>query len=307
MTRFQSEIDWIHGDAQSGAVELANRAAALIMQFGGGWEGDDEMFKTELADLCRRICRAQPSMASIVNLCNEVLYATERDGFSHGWRQPTTAPHRASNAALGFTAFLAHHARRIANETLPYIHSGSLLLTHSHSSTVFAALARAHGAGKRFGVVCTESRPQYDGVQMARRLAAEGIAVEVIADATAALFIHGFYTLLIGADAVSADGVINKVGTLGMALAAKQLGVPIYCLAGSEKFLPQGASFDIEEKDGAEIVAPEKNLRGFNVYFDQTPLDLITKFFTEDGTLTANAVRERLQRTALHPLLHADD
>ncbi|MEP7198706.1 MAG: hypothetical protein ABI874_02705, partial [Chloroflexota bacterium] len=264
-------IQQLATDHQAGAVEIANRAASLIMQFCDDWEGGgDARFTAELADLCRRIMAAQPSMASLVNLCNDVLWATDKPSvvYIHGRPQPATLPQAASNAALKFYAYLAHHTRRIANEMLPYIHSGSLLLTHSHSSTVFAALVRAHEAGKRFGVVCTESRPQYDGVQMARRLAEAGIAVEVIADATAAVFIHGFYTLLIGADAITTEGVVNKVGTFGMALAAKSLGVPVYCLAGSEKFLPCGAQFAIAEQDPTEIVAPADNLHGFNLYFD---------------------------------------
>lgn len=248
---------------------------------------------------------AQPSMASLINLCNQVMQATEQASVIHvhGRPQRATVPQAASNAALRFTAFLAHHTRRIANEMLPYIHSGALFLTHSSSSTVLAALLRAHEAGKRFGVVCTESRPQYDGVQMARRLAEAGIEVEVIVDATAAVFIHGFYTLLIGADAISADGVVNKVGTFGMALAAHSLGVPVYSLAGSEKFLPQGALFAIEEKSPEEVLPSDKNLRGFNVYFDQTPLELVTRFFTEDGPMTAEDVRRKLTALELHPTL----
>jgi translation initiation factor 2B subunit (eIF-2B alpha/beta/delta family) len=299
---YQSEIRHIAADKHSGAFELANQAANLIMQFADFWEGDEATFKCELVELCRQLIAAQPSMASIVNLCNDVMHATEGEGVIHlhGKPQRATLPQVVSNAALKFGAFLAHHNRRIANEMLPFIHSGALLLTHSSSSTVVAALLRAKDAGKRFGVVCTESRPQYEGVALARKLAAAGIEVEVIADATAAVFIHGFYTLLIGADAITSEGVVNKVGTLGMALAAKQLGLPVYCLAGTEKFLPQGATFEIEEKDPTEIAPLEPLMRGFNVYFDQTPLELITRFFTEEGTLTAAEVRGRLGERVLH-------
>ncbi len=300
-------VQQIAADHESGAVELANRAAQIIMRFCDEWHGDDERFKSELIALCRNLIAAQPSMASLVNLCNDVLYATEREVvmYVQGKPQRATVPQAASNAALKFTAFLAHHRRRIANEMLPYIHSGSLLLTHSYSATVRAALLRAHDVGKRFGGVCTESRPQFDGVQMARHLAEAGIAVEVIADAAASVFIHGFYTLLIGADAISTEGVVNKVGTLGMALAAKSLGVPLYCLAGSEKFLPHGTPFTIAEQDPNEIIAAAPNLHGFNLYFDQTPLQLITKFFTEDGVLNASDMHERLKANVLHPALGA--
>ncbi len=302
-SRVLAAVDAIANDRQAGAVELADRAAEIIMRTADAWTGDDGTFRADLADLCRRIVAAQPSMASLLNLCNDVLYAV--DGADsvviHGQPRPATSAERAASAALRFSAFLAHHTRRIANEALPYIRSGALILTHSHSSTVYAALVRAHEARKRFSVVCMEARPQYDGVQMARRLAGAGIAVEVIADAAAAVFIDGFYTVMVGADAITPDGIVNKVGTLGLALAAKQLGVPFYAFAGTEKFLPHGAAFSIEERDPAEIVPAEPNLSGYNLYFDQTPLDLVTRVFTEDGPLDAHGVRARLAERSLHP------
>jgi len=301
-------VDAIRRDSRSGAVELANRAALLLKEFCDTTIAAGERFESELTSLCRTLIGAQPGMAPLVNLCNEVMRAAVEPGVVHlqGRPQLATPAQAASNAALRFYAFLAHHPRRIANEMLPYIHSGSLLLTHSSSATVLAALLRAHEAGKRFGVVCTESRPLYEGVHMARRLAEAGIGVEVIADAAAAMFIYGFYTLLIGADAITPDGVINKVGTLGLALATRSAGVPVYCLAGSEKFLPAGAEVKIEEKDPTEIVPGTANMHGFNIYFDQTPLELITKFFTEDGVLTPAGVRGKLSDVTLHPALRPD-
>ena len=326
-------LDAIRRDSRSGAAELANRAALLLMEFCDGTYAareqqasslghpiDDPLravggllrvlgggggrFESELTSLCRTLIGAQPGMAPLVNLCNEVVRAAENPGvvYLDGRPQPATPAQAASNAALRFYAFLAHHPRRIANEMLPYIPISSAAATHhSSSATVLAALLRAHEAGKRFGVVCTESRPLFEGVHMARHLADAGIGVEVIADAAAAVFIHGFHTLLIGADAITPVGIINKVGTLGMALAARSAGVPVYCLAGSEKFLPAGGEAGIEEKDPAEIVAAEKNLRGFNIYFDQTPLELVTKFFSEDGVLTPAGVLGKLSAVSLTP------
>ena len=221
--RIRLALDDLRADSRSGAVALANRAALLLIEYCDRSTLDDEAFQCDLASLCRTLVGAQPSMAPLLNLCTAVLAAAEHPGLVYpgGKPQQATPPQAASNAALRFYTFLAHHPRRIANELLPYVHSGALLLTHSSSATVLAALLRAHEAGKRFGVVCTESRPLYEGVALARRLAAAGIGVEVIADAAAAVFIHGFYTLLIGADAITPEGVINKVGTLGMSIAAR--------------------------------------------------------------------------------------
>src|SRR5712692_5476031 len=95
----------IQQDAHSGAVELANRAASLIMQFCDESHGDDDAhFNAELAALCRQLMAAQPSMASLINLCNDVLWAAKREGviYVHGQPQRATVPQAASNAALRF-------------------------------------------------------------------------------------------------------------------------------------------------------------------------------------------------------------
>ena len=287
-------------------VELAPFAASLVMQYcDSRSDSDERLFRRELAEFCRRLIAARPGMVSLWNLANDVMRAADKPGtiYVAGKPQAATVPQAASNAAHRFLAFLSHHARRIANETLPYIHSGLLFLTHSYSYTVLAALLRAHEAGKRFGVVCTESRPHFEGVDLARRLAQEGIEVEVIVDAAAAVFIHGLYTLVIGADAVTAEGVANRIGTYGMVLAARSLRVPVYCLVGTEKFLPCGAEAPVREWDPEELVPTESRLHGFNLPLDQTPLELISKFFTEDGPFTAADVRSQLLSNPLHPSL----
>ena len=302
----QNAVAAWNNDRTSNTVELVSQAAGLLMQFCDEWNaGDDERFKTELATFCLSLIKMRPGAAALWNLANDALHAADNPQPIPGPNGPRllTPVQAASNAALRFLAFLGHHERRIANEMLPYIHSGSLFLTHSYSLTVLAALVRAKEAGKRFGVVCTQSLPRQGGILMARALAGAGIEVEVIADAAAAEFIQGFYHVLLGADAIVADGLVNRVGTLGMALVAKAVGVPVYCLAGSEKFLPLETPVSMDEHDPEEIIASAPNLHGYNCYLDLTPLDCITRFFTEDGPIDAQQAYDKLAKNRLHPLL----
>jgi translation initiation factor 2B subunit (eIF-2B alpha/beta/delta family) len=73
---------------------------------------------------------------------------------------------------------------------------------------------------------------------MARRLAAAGINVTLITDAQAGVFVEQADVVLLGADAVTPDGVVNKVGSRLLALAAKAAGVPVVAVTECLKISP---------------------------------------------------------------------
>jgi translation initiation factor 2B subunit (eIF-2B alpha/beta/delta family) len=58
----------------------------------------------------------------------------------------------------------------------------------------------------------------------------------VIPDATVYSVLAGVDVIIVGADAISGDMVINKVGTAVVALAARERGVPAWVLCSSTKF-----------------------------------------------------------------------
>lgn len=101
--------------------------------------------------------------------------------------------------------------------------------------------------------------------------------------------------MLVGADRIAANGdVANKIGTYGLAIAAKHHGVPFVVVAPSstvDNAMPDGAGIVIEERDPGEVlgfggtkVAPE-GAEVFNPAFDVTPFELVTAVVTEQGVL----------------------
>jgi translation initiation factor 2B subunit (eIF-2B alpha/beta/delta family) len=113
---------------------------------------------------------------------------------------------------------------------------GARVMTTSYSSTVLVALAAAAADGRLGAVVCCESRPLCEGVALARALAAAGARdVTVITDAQAAAFLGSVDLVLLGADALSEAGAVNKVGSRLIALAAREEGVPVYACCDSGK------------------------------------------------------------------------
>ena len=103
----------------------------------------------------------------------------------------------------------------------------------------------------------------------------------------------------LGADAVTDQGVLNKIGSYALALAAREHGVPVYALATRRKFLPAATkALRIVEQSPDEVWdAPAAGVRPRNVYFESVPLALLRGVVVEDGVLgpteAATLARER--------------
>jgi translation initiation factor 2B subunit (eIF-2B alpha/beta/delta family) len=240
-------------------------------------------------------------MVSLVHLFNRLLISLDQEA------------KQIAAELKKFERGLDRHNQKIASAAARLIKKGGVVMTHSASHTVKDALCRRWAAGKRFRVVCTESRPAREGALLARALARRGIPPVLITDALAFSMIKGDLErtgkpdlILVGADSVSARGVINKAGTLGLALAARAWSVPFYVLAGSEKFAPRGYPLEkvIRDKPASEILtALPKRLRVINRYFDITPLEYVTAIVSEHGVLRPERMHKTLSSIRIHPEL----
>jgi methylthioribose-1-phosphate isomerase len=100
---------------------------------------------------------------------------------------------------------------------------------------------------------------------------------------------------IVGADRITARGdTANKIGTYGLAIAAKYHNVPFFVAAPSSTFdlsLTDGAEIPIEQRKSTEIThafgkqtAPDA-VEVYNPAFDVTPAELITAIITEKGII----------------------
>jgi len=191
----------------------------------------------------------------------------------------------------------------VGQEVLP---DGARVLTHCNAGalatsdygTALAVVYRARELGKRVSVYADETRPLLQGSRLtAWELADEGVDVTVICDDMAAsLMGAGKVDLVItGADRIAANGdTANKIGTLGLAVAARHFGIPFYIAAPVSTFdaaLTSGDEIPIEERPPGEVTegfgrrtAPE-GVKVYNPAFDVTPAGLITAIVTERGLI----------------------
>ncbi len=296
----QALIGELAADNTSGAVEIATRAAEALALFAGEADAQDaSSFLCQLVFTGKTLIQTQPSMAPLFNLVNSVIASVQ------GARDVDSARRAAISAARDFGAELHTRSERIARQALSLLASGSGVLTHSRSSTVLAALQLATTHGRQLEVVCTESRPIYEGRAVAARLAEEGIKTTLITDSAVAHFMSQVDLVIVGADSVSRHGLVNKIGTYPIALAARAQGVPFYALSGTEKFLPSNyPHFRIEPKDPQEVWPghPEE-VKVLNLYFDVTPLDCVSGMVTERGILAGGELDEILEQMKMNEML----
>jgi translation initiation factor eIF-2B subunit delta len=268
----------VREDNSSGAAQLAQKGAQLLIDvLKGGETGEIRVLGKALVD-------AQPSMAPMVNLVNQLFAAI------NALEDPQAIQEQGIAAVQGFLDNLIAGPEKIKGNALSLLKGTSKVMTHSYSSTCLRVLEQT----KTIEVICPESRPLLEGVRTAKELGAKGVRTRIVVDSAAPSLMGECDLVIVGADAVTPEGVVNKIGTYALALAAREGKVPFYVLAGTEKFLP--FPLRIEEKDPKEVtqeVIP--NSRVENRYFDCTPLDLITAVVTQEGVIPGAEVQKRLE------------
>jgi translation initiation factor eIF-2B subunit delta len=282
----------IRGDTSSGAAEIAQKGATLLLDALKQARGE------EIKSVGRGLIDAQPAMAPIFNLVNHLFHAIEP------LHDPQAIREKGRAAVQGFLEALISASEKIGGHALSLLKGRRRIMTHSYSSTVLGVLEKVRG----IEVVCLESRPLGEGLSAARALGERGIRVRLVTDFAALALVGECDVLMVGADAITPDGVVNKIGTYGLALAAQDQKIPFYVLAGTEKFLPSpfAHAIRIEKKDPREVTKETvKNVVVENRYFEFTSLELITAVVTQAGVISGAEVRRQLQEMAISKGLQA--
>jgi len=185
---------------------------------------------------------------------------------------------------------------------------GDTVMTHCNAGalatagygTALAPIRAAVEQGKKIQVIANETRPFLQGARLtAYELHKDGIPVKVACDNACALLMQRglVQKVIVGADRIAANGdAANKIGTFGVALLAKEFGIPFYVAAPVSTIDPEtadGSLIPIEDRTPREVthvgttqITPD-GVGVFNYAFDVTPNRLIHGIITERGVLTA--------------------
>lgn len=170
------------------------------------------------------------------------------------------------------------------------------VLTHCHSSTAVDLLKKiAKEKGREnFGVVCTETRPNFQGRITAKALVEARVDTTLIADSAAESYAIGrgsrpVDAVFLGCDQFTKDGyMINKIGSWGIAMSAHYADIPVYVVTPLLKIDPKISAFEIEieVREDKELWSDApKGLDMFNPSFEIVDKSLITAYLTDEGFL----------------------
>ncbi|MFI5958727.1 methylthioribose-1-phosphate isomerase [Cryptosporangium sp. NPDC051539] len=287
---------------QSSGPFYAGLAGLRLSARASRGDGVDTALKT-LADDGELLTAARPTNNHVRDAVREVLSAVTAVSSADQLADVVEAEtarleslYRGGSAELG----------RLTAQLIP---DGARVMTHCWMDAYLIGLVQeASRAGRTYEWVVTETRPYLQGARLtAHTLAEFGFTPTLITDGTAAAAMSPQSTLgpidalVTAADRVTMDGhVINKVGTLGHAVAASAFGVPFYALVLSpDRTAATASDVVIEERDGAEVLstlgsrtASSLVERGYYPAFDVTPPRFVGKIVTDRGVFEPARVGE---------------
>ncbi len=252
-----------------------------------------------VADLLRR---TRPTAVNLPWALGR-LQQTARSALAEGVA-PVDLPERLLAEARAIAREDAEACQRMGEYGAALIADGDTLLTHCNAGALatsgrgsgLAPISVAHEQGKRVHVFVDETRPVLQGARLtAWELQQQAIPMTLITDTMAAHFMRaaGIKAVFVGADRIAANGdVANKIGTYGLAILAREHGIPFYVVA------PR-STVDLSLRSGEEIVIEQRSpdevthLRGTriapagvgvaNPAFDVTPHRYISAIITDGG------------------------
>ncbi|CAF9907878.1 hypothetical protein IMSHALPRED_006521 [Imshaugia aleurites] len=193
----------------------------------------------------------------------------------------------------------------IANKANHKIESGDVIMTFAKSSIVQQTLVEAFRSGKKFRVIVVDSRPLFEGKNLARALTDLGMEVQYSLTHGISHVIRQTTKVFLGAHAMMSTGLYSRVGTALVAMSAKEANVPVIVCCESVK-LTERVALDsfvhneiapaqeliIQGKTSSELSKWEEvpNLQLLNLMYDLTPAEYINMVVTEYGIIPPSSV-----------------
>jgi len=276
-------------------------AAALALAVEAARDGSPPLKLERLEDAGRLLVASRPTAVNLAWAVERVLGAARRalaqdsEHLAARVRGEALAIWDEDRAAS--RAMAEHGASLFPTQTRFLTHCNTGALATGGGGTALAVLLELHR--RRQGgieVWATETRPLLQGARLtAWELREAGVPFRLIADSAAAHTIlrGGIEGVLVGADRIARNGdAANKIGTLGLALAAGAAGIPFVVVAPTSTIdarIPDGAEIAVEARSAEEVTAirgmrlAPTGIRAENPAFDVTPARWIGAIVTERG------------------------
>ena len=273
-------VDKIRKDRQHGASQLTRQALVIIEQTALHDSSDNiEAFQAFMSSLLDELALCRPTMVSIANAVNQYRSKLEQQlALSPDLHLPALRQIEVKLARDCINELETSRQQVIENGA-SLISSEMTIMTCSYSSAVIACLLLARRQGKFINLLAAQSQlaphnPAY-GELLIEELVQQNIPGQVFPDKDVESLVERVDLILLGADAVLADGsLINGYPSLNMARVAfdSAKNIPVYVLCETLKFTTQ--KFPLSEKG-----------------FDTVPAVYLTGIITEKEIIAPDAIK----------------
>ncbi len=288
------------GIAAAYGVVLGARAAYQLQ--GGGW-------REALEPALERLAASRPTAVNLfwaLDRLRRLMAGLGSDDPVPALLAEAQAIHQEDIAANRRMGELG--AELITGPTSVITHCNAGALATGGYGTALGVIRSAFASGKIVHVYADETRPWMQGSRLtAWELHQDNIPVTLLTDSAAASLMArgGIGWVIVGSDRIAANGdVANKIGTYGLAVAAKYHGVKVMVAAPTstvDMSVASGRDIPIEERDPTEVLgcggrqvgAP--GVGAWNPVFDVTPAALVDAIVTEKGVVLAPTAEKMRQ------------
>ncbi|MEM4971648.1 MAG: translation initiation factor eIF-2B [Sulfolobales archaeon] len=243
-------------------------------------------------DYLYEACSARPYSALLINASRDIL----QEFLLSGVNSVSEAVNNISSKISRVFENVENMTTQAASIAARRIQDDEVIFTISYSGTVLKVFQNLVARGARVRAIVAESRPFGEGVEMARALRGLGVGVTLIVDSAIRSFIKRASRVVIGAEAIAANGaIINKIGTALLAIAAKEARVRLFVVSGSYKIVPETFFGELVDSPEIEIQDVPQDLisMGVKTYaplFEAIPAEYIDAIITEKGLISPPAI-----------------
>ena len=276
--------------ASASAEALAAQARAAAAEEPTA--SDPEAFRASMRAAARDLRETRPTAVSLPNALRYVLQRMEGTDVD-------ALRGSVVDASEAFVRQLDRAQEDLGRVGANRLADGDTVMTHCHSTDALACIEAAVEQGKSISAVVKETRPRNQGHITAEQLRDAGVPVTLIVDSAARRYLDEVDHVVVGADSIAADGgVINKIGTSGLAVNARERGVPIMTAAQTIKLHPEtltGHTVEIEMRSEEEVIGPTARdeigeIAVDNPAFDVTPPRYMDAIVTEQGQFPPESI-----------------
>jgi len=234
---------------------------------------------------------------SELHRCFDILIDSHTDmaALKNAYRVLERVPDEGISTAIAeLLRSLERAPKKISAHFAKLLPDNAIVMTYSQSGTVGEAFIEAQRMGKLSGVILSEGRPDLEGRKFAEFFALKKIPVTITIDIALGQFVDSVDAVAIGADAVTPEYIVNKIGTNQLAMLANRANKPIYALASTHKFAQYATNRKIVQPESI-WENPPKDVDIQSPLFEKIPLAQLTAIICEKGLMSMSEIERMLK------------